>query len=233
LVNGAQVGVGGTDYLRRKVLSSKAPQVVIDTDARGAFQNAGDPAFDLSNDRLVHNDTHSGALSAAKVEAESREVLEGMLLGAPSVPEWFKLSIAVDAGIEASILAAGRSLLFGVVGRLHAGQPLDQQLIDDAFVVGQDAFLKSGVHAYMMVSRFLERAGRAFNGRLLKAIGGATVVAGAIAEVVVATAKNLVACLRDEITFEEACRRVGVAAFSAAGGAAGLRGTQARSVPAT
>jgi hypothetical protein len=82
--------------------------------------------------------------------------------------------------------------------------------------------MKGGVHAYLLVGRFLERAGQVFNGRLLRAIGGATVVAGAIAEVVVVAAKNLLACLRNQITFEEACRRIGVATFSAAGGVAGL-----------
>jgi hypothetical protein len=82
--------------------------------------------------------------------------------------------------------------------------------------------LKVGVQAYLLVSRFLERAGHAFNGRLLRAIGGATLVAGAVAEVVVAAAQSLLACLRDEISFEEALRRVGVAAFSAAGGVAGF-----------
>jgi hypothetical protein len=222
LVNGAQVGVGHPTYLRRKVRRSKAPQVVINSEAREVFQHEGDVAFELSSDSLVHDDTRSNSLSAVTVESEARDVLEGVLLETPSVPEFFKLSVAVAAGVEASVLAAGRSLLFGVVSRLYAGQPLDRRMVEDAFEVGQDAFMKGGIQAYVLVSRFLERAGKAFNGRLLRAIGGGTVVAGALAEVIVVAAKNLIACLRNEITFEEVCRRVGVAAFSAAGSVAGL-----------
>jgi hypothetical protein len=217
VVNDAQVGVGSDRYLRRKILRSQARQVIVNSEAHDALGRAGDLAHSLSSDHLEHRGTSSGSLSGGRVHEEAEDILEAALLETPSVPEWFKVSISLSAAMSATVVTFARSLLVGAVERLHSGQPFDRSLVENAFRSGIPAFAKGGVQSYLLVNRFLGAAGPGFDGRLLSKLGKTAAVASAIAEVVVDTAMEVLACLRGEIDFAELCRRTLMAVVSAGG----------------
>lgn len=220
-VNGAQLGVGSARYLARKARKSKANMVVINSEAREQL-NASDPvAYKRTADRLVHGDTASQPLTAATSIEDAAVVLENVLTGSARLSEWFKIGAAAVGGADAAVTSFGRSVLFGVVHRLANNRPIDRSVVDDALDAGADAFIKAGLQTYVMVSDFLEIAGAVFDSRLLRTIGGKIVVASAIADVVVSTAKDVLACLRGELTMEEVILRSCVAVLAAGGGVAG------------
>jgi len=94
-------------------------------------------------------------------------------------------------------------------------------MVQSALKAGKDAFINASLTTCVLTTRFLRQAEAAFNGRLLRAFGGSVIVAGAIADVVVATAKDVVAWAKNQITFEELLRRAGVNAFSTGGAMVG------------
>jgi hypothetical protein len=221
-ISDAQVGVGAATYLRTKINTSQATQVIINSETRERLRTIDPKAYARSSDRLQYGETSSKPLVSEVVERDAAGVLEDVLSGSGRVSELFKLATASGAGLEAAVTSFGRSLLFGVVHRLANDQPVDGKLVDEAIDAGVDAFLKAGVHAYVIVSDFLDVAGALFDSRLLRSVGGKIAVAGAIADVVITTARDVVAHLRGQITFDELLKRAIVATLAAVGGVAGF-----------
>jgi hypothetical protein len=94
-------------------------------------------------------------------------------------------------------------------------------MVRNAVRASKDAFVNASLTTCLLMTRFLERASMVFDGRLLQALGGSVVVAGAIADVVVTTAKEVVAWTKNQITFDELLRRAGVHVFSTGSAAVG------------
>jgi hypothetical protein len=216
-VGDAQVGVGSLPYLKGKARRSRAKQVVINAEARSAMKERAPDAYERTSDVLVHEDTSSRELLSATVIGDATEILRGVLDESPRVGEWFKLASAAAGGAEAAFTSFGRSLLCGLVHRLATSRPIDSSIIDEAIDAGVDAFVKTGVQTYVAVGDFLDMAGTVFDFKLLRSVGGKIVVGGAIADVVVTTAKDLLAHLRGELTMDEVVLR-GIVTLLAAGG---------------
>lgn len=221
-IGGAQVGVGSPAYTRRKALRSPAPQVVINQESRDVLRLAHPAAFERSDDTLRHGATLSRPLMQGEVETEARQILERSLLNVPLDAAGFSLRVAGSAGLTSAAHVLARTLLFDVAHRLHAGIELDRAMATTALENAVETGVRTGLQTYVMVNRFLERAGEAFQSKLLQAAGKSATIAGAIADVVVSTAGEVWRCLRGEISFEELLRRFGAHVVTAAGAAAGV-----------
>ena len=221
MVNTAQVGVGSARYLARKARRSRANQLVINNEVLDAVNDDWDGSSLFATDTLRHEETRSSKLSGTKAEHDAASMLESMIMDEPTVSFRLKASVVFGSGVVGFATSFGRSLLFQAVHRLHSNLPFDDSMISNAMKSGVDALKRTSLATWIQVSRFLEHAGPAFNGRLLRALGGSAAIAGAIAEVVVVTARDVVAWIKNEIPFEELLRRFGVHAFSAAGALVG------------
>lgn len=220
-VKGAQIGVGHPRYLAAKARRSRADLLVVNTEALKAVQKDWNGTSPYAADLLHHEDTRSAKLSGARAEDDATAILERMIVDEPTVTFELKASVVASSGAVGFATSFGRSLLLQAVHRLHTEQRFDGSMIDTAMSSGIEALKRTSLATWIQVSRFLERAGSAFDGKLLRALGGSSAVAGAVAEVVVSTAKEVVAWTKNEITFEELLRRFGVNAFSAGGALAG------------
>jgi hypothetical protein len=220
-LNGAQIGVGHARYLADKARRSRAGQLVVNTEALKAVQDDWNGSSLFATDMLHHEDTRSAKLSGTRAEQDATAMLEKMILDEPTVSFQLKASVVVGSGAAGFATSFGRSLLFQAVHRLHTEQRFEKSMLDNAMSSGIEAMKRTVLATGLQVGRFLDHAGSAFNGRLLRALGGSAAVAGAIAEVVVSTAKEVVAWTKNEITFDELLRRFGVNAFSAGGALVG------------
>jgi len=220
-ISGAQVGVGSPAYIRNKVNTSRASKIVVNSEARNSFANSDKLAYDRSSDRLHHEGTTSSPLRSAQVEDEATRTLEGVLLSSPNVPSFFQLEVVATAGMKSAASSFSRTLLLRVVERLHRGMALDRELVDEAIGAGVDGFFKASVQTYLQTSQFLDVAGACFDSRLLKKLGGRVVIASAIADVVIETARDIISWVRGELTFEDVARRAGVTICASGGAVAG------------
>jgi hypothetical protein len=220
-VSDAQVGVGSPSYLKAKARRSRAKQVVINAEARSVLKESAPEAYERTAEVLVYGDTSSRELLSATAVDDATQILKGVLDESPRVGEWFKLASAAAGGAEAALTSFGRSLLGGLVHRLANGTAIDSSLIDEAIDAGLDAGIKVGVQTYVTVGDFLDLAGTVFDFKLLRSVGGKIVIGGAIADVVVTTAKDLLAHFRGELTMEQVVLRGIVTLFGAGGGVVG------------
>jgi hypothetical protein len=221
-VGGAQVGVGSPRYLARKVRRSLAPQVVINKEARDLLVETSPDLGRLSTDRLWHRRVEASSLSGEQVEIEARQILESFLLGDRALSFSVKLAIAGTSGASSFITTAGVSLLYDVVDSIRSGTPVTADILDRAVRSGARAAARTSIQTWFLVDRFLAKAKSAYSARLLRAVGQTAIWAGALADVIVSTAVDLVAWFRNELTFDEFLTRVGVEVFSATGAAAGV-----------
>jgi hypothetical protein len=221
-VDDAQVGVGHLPYLRPKIRKSKATRVIINSEAREQLKGIDPWAYERTSDRLQFGETSSKPLSAGVAEGDAATVLHEALCGSDRLSERFKLAVASGVGLQAAAASFARSLLFSVVHRWANDQPLDGAIVDQAIDTGIDSFLKAGVHSYIVVNDFLAIAGALFDGRLIRAVGGKIAVAGVIADVVVSTARDLIAHIRGRITFAQLLSRALIATVAAAGSLGGF-----------
>lgn len=103
VASSAQVGVGRLPYLKRKALSSKAQQVVVPTEVRGALCAQEHPSCKRVSDRVEHKGLRSRTLSATTSIEDARTLLTSVLDGHHGVSELAKLSIAAGGGLAAAI----------------------------------------------------------------------------------------------------------------------------------
>jgi hypothetical protein len=219
-VAGAQIGVGTVPYLRQKARRSRADQVVVNVEAREQLRVLDPAAYARTTAQVQHSETSAGPLIAGVAEQDAAEILTDALT-ASRLSSWFTVGIAGSAGVEAGLTSFGRSLLFGVVHRMANGQPIDQSVVTDALDMGLDAFAKTAAQTFVITSDFLEKAGVLFDSQLLRSVSGKIVLAGAVAEVVISTARDLFAYSRGEIDFYEVMRRTLMSAIATGGGVGG------------
>jgi len=221
IANNAQIGIGKPEYVARKAMASNANQVVINAEARAVLEERGDPAFWLTDDHMSHASARSVSLTEEKAAGEARVILERLLMEEPAVRFAQRVGVSLTSGAKSSALAVARSLVYQAVHRLYHGLPFDGGMVRSAIRASGDAFLNASLTTYMLTTKFLARAGAVFDGRLLRVLGGSAVVAGAIADFVISTGKDIVAWAKNRITTDELLRRAGVHVFSAGGAAAG------------
>ncbi len=221
-VNDAQVGVGSPRYIARKARKSEASQVVVNKETRKILKNYDEFAYKRTRDSLAHDGTSSDTLSGARAEDEAIHILERLILGKPAISFLLKLDIACSQGARSFIGSFGTSLLYDVVDRFNRGVPFDSKMIERALRRGANAGFRTGVQSYILVDAFLEKAGNTFRSRLLHAAGRSTIWAGAVADIVVSTSREIVDWIEGYITFEELLRRTGVHITTAGGAALGV-----------
>jgi hypothetical protein len=220
-VLGIQVGVGGAEYLRRKAMHSAADLVVVNAEGREALLGIDPAAHARTVEQLTHDITSSRVLRGDVAESEAKQVLHGLLTSSARVPEWLKLTSAAGAGLETAAVAFARHLFVGVANRFAANAPLDESLLEEALYVGGEMFVRGTLETYAHASDFLQIAGDVFDGKLLHLMGQRVVIGSAIVDVVIETAKDMVAWSRGELTSEAVARLFGVSCFGALGSVLG------------
>ena len=221
-VTGAQIGVGRPAYIAPKIRRSLAPQVVVNKETRDHLIDMYPDLEQLSTDRLSHEDVGASPLSGERAEEDAREIIESYLEGKPALGVAAALAISAGSGLSSFVSSAGVSLLFDLVESLRRGTSLPADALDRACRAGARSGARTSLQTFLMVNKFLSTARRAYDAKLLHAVGRGATWTGAVADVVVSTAVDVVAWARKEITFEELLKRAGVHVFSAAGAAAGV-----------
>lgn len=216
-VSDAQVGVGGQRYLMNKARSSEATQVVINTEARKGACEVNPEICARTTDTLTHGGTASRPLSGVRAEGDAKSALKKLILEEDSVPFSARLGLAGSQAVEAFVPSFGVQLLYETVHCIHTGLPFDREMITRSLINAVQATARTGIQTYLSVDRFLEKAGAVYQMRLLREVGRSAVWAGAVADVVVATAQEVVAWVRGQMELDELLRRFGVHAFTAGG----------------
>ncbi len=223
-VNGAQVGVGRPEYLAQKAQRSMAPQVVINTEAREEMRQRYPDAFARTTDHISHNDTRAHPLSGERAEEEARQILEHSLRGEPMLGLGAKAGLAVGAGAQSFIWSFGQGMLFEVVEAIAQGRGIDPARVKQVLAGSAENAARTILQTSLLVENFLTKAGTAYKGKLLHAAARRTVLVGAVVDVIISTAKDVVKWIQHEISFEDLLRRAGVNVFSAGGAALGALG---------
>ena len=218
-VNGAQLGVGSPKYLARKARLSKAPQVVVNSEAREELDALDPVAFARTADRLAHDGTRARVLRGKQVEEETRQSLERSLRGETAVGTSVKFGRAAGAGANSFVLNFGKGMLFEVVEALALGRKIDPDRVKRILADSGESAVRTALQTYATVEHYLSQAGAAYQGKLLHAASRRAVWIGAVVDVIVSTAKDVVRWFHGEITFEDVLRRAGVSVCAAGGGA--------------
>ena len=217
---GAQVKVGSARYVLRAAQSGRYQMLVVNKEAREAI--AEGHGWDLS-DRLDFRGSEATTLSAAHCEETATESIVRVLRDEAPVG-WFDTVVScAQAGGRVALESFATGLLADVVHAAWSGVAMDLKAAVRAAAssAGRSAG-RAAVQSYLLVQQFLSRARAQFSDRLLHRIASSTVTLGAVAEVIVETAINLVCVLRGEMSFEDLLRSFGVHVVTAAGGTAGL-----------
>jgi hypothetical protein len=217
---GAQIKVGSARYVLRAARSGRYQMLVVNTEAREVIaENYG---LELS-DALDFRGNASVRLSAEECEEQATESIVRMLTD--ELPFGFadNLTLCARAGFGAGVESLATGLLFDLVQAVWSGRSFDfgASVRGAASSAVRNAG-RAGVQAHLLIRKFLAKARRQFSDRLLHRIAGSAVVLGAVAEVVVETAIDLLRVMRNEMTFEELLRSFGVHVCTAAGGALGM-----------
>jgi hypothetical protein len=214
---GAQIKVGSPQYVLRAARSGRYEMLVVNTEARAALAHGY--GLELS-DTLDFRGNSSVRLSAEECEVRATESIARVEL---PVDFGDKLALYARAGQRAGLETFATALLCDLVQAVWSGRPFDLAGSVRAAVgsAGRSA-ARSAVQSHFLVEQFLAKARRQFSDRLLHRIAGSAVVLGAVAEVVVETAIDLVRVMRNEMTFDALLRSFGVHTCTAAGGALGM-----------
>lgn len=217
---GAQIKVGSARYVLRAARSGRYGMLVVNTEARGALAEAYGMELD---DALSFGGNVGLSLSAEECEEQATESIVRVLTGELPFDFADNLVLSAQAGRRAGLESFASSLLLDLVQAVWSGRPLDLGASVRAAVGSAvRSAARAGVQAHLIIQQFLAKARRQFSDRLLHRIAGSAVVLGAVAEVIVETAIDLVRVMRNEMTFDDLLRSFGVHVFTAAGGAVGM-----------
>lgn len=229
-VNDAQVGVGKPDYVAQKARSSQATQVVINCEAREVLATRDGVAHARTSERMTHRGLASDVVSEELAVRDAVIDMTRALEGNTHVGFFPKSTIAFSAGAQSALVGGCTTALCEVVERLVTKVPIDGTVFDAALAAGTRSFLTTGLQTYAALSEYLNAANGAFRARILHLVASKACWAGAVADFVVSTARDVVRWARNEIDFDELLRRAGVTAFAVTGAAvAGVAVAQALS----
>jgi hypothetical protein len=194
--------------------------LVVNTEARDTL--ADDYGLNLS-DALDFRGNASGRLSAEECEEQATESIVRVLTDELPFGYADNLALCARAGLGAGIESLATGLLFELVQAVWSGRPFDLgAAVRAAAGSAARTAARAGVQAHLMIQKFVATARRQFSDRLLHRIAGSAVALGAVAEVVVETAIDLVRVMRGEMSFDDLLRSFGVHVCTAAGGAFGM-----------
>jgi hypothetical protein len=219
-LTGAQVKVGSPRYVLRAIESGKYDMLVANHEALDALGLDSD--LDVL-DRLTFGGSDGPQLSAADCEARATETIARVLQDELPFGAIDSMVLHARAGGRAAFETFVSAILTDLVHAVWSGQPFDlAEAARSALHSAGRGFARAAVQSHLLVRQFLARARRQFSDRLLHRIAGSAIMLGAIAEVVVETAIDLVRVLRHEMTFDDLLRSLGVHVCTAAGGALGM-----------
>ncbi len=222
VISGAQVGVGSPRYLTNKIRKSLAPQVVVNGEALQAISARHPAVAARARDRHFSCGVEALPLSKEQVEQEAQELLRGTLLRSAPTDVGTAFAIATNKALESFVPAAGVSLLYEVVESRWTGRPLEPGALERAVKYGCRAAARTALQTVMVVDQFLASARLAYNAKLIRAASRGAIWAGGVADVILATASDVLAWARNEIDLNELLTRAGVHLFSAGGAMAAV-----------
>jgi len=219
-----QLKVGSSRYvreaIRKKKYAAAGVDLVANIEALDDLRARGlDEVGDVA-DRVRHASTEARQLRADESEAQALEGLQRALMRRTTLTRLEILAEStrsgVDDGVFTFIWSVGVGLFEGEVNRHNW-----RRIVHDSAVRGAKAAARTSIQTMIVLHKFDRTARAAYSAGLVRKLARTTIVAGAVAEVVVSAAIDFVKLLRGEITREQLLDRVVVSGSTAVGAATG------------
>ncbi|MCC7075348.1 MAG: hypothetical protein IT383_28805 [Deltaproteobacteria bacterium] len=217
-----QLGVGSAAYLGVKIRSSQADAVIVPQDARAALEASDSAAYALCADHLEHAGVSTDAMTNDQIVERTVEDLMRFASSSTRVGVLDQGAIAFGAAAQSAFVTGTVSVMVQVVERLATGKPIDKTIWGPAMGAATKSFLTTGLQTYYSLSTYLAVAQGSFEARVLRQLISNAPVTGAIAEIIIGTAREVVRFHKNEIDLDELLRRTGVVATSAVGSGVGV-----------
>jgi hypothetical protein len=223
VVYGAQLKVGSDQYVLRAIEKGGYTALVANAEARETLLARGLIDADEVSDHLGYQGIESGTLTAAECEETAVDLITRILRREAPNSELGLLLHSLRAGAHDGAISFTLALVAEVADCVYTGRPFEGRRAGvDAAKSGMRSLARTSLQTRIMVGNFMSQARAAFSGRLIHRVARSALVAGAVAEVVLETAIDLLAVLRSEMTMQQWLARAGVHVTTAAAGAAGV-----------
>jgi hypothetical protein len=223
VVGGAQFKVGSPRYVLQALRRGSRTTLVANIETRDALVAQGAITAEGVRDRLGQQGVEAPALSGAECEETAEVMITRLLLHEPPDTGLEVLVESLRAGANDGVVSFVMRLVAEVADCAYTGRPFDGlHTVGEAAKAGVRALARTGVQTALLAAEFLSKARAEFSARLIHRVASSTLAVGAVAEVIVETAIDMLAVLRSEITLEQWLRRLGVHATTAVGGVAGV-----------
>jgi hypothetical protein len=193
-------------------------QVVASAEAREPLVQGGFLDGQRVSDRLAYEGVEAPQLTAAGADETTRLQIRRVLVATVS-PGWIDHAVeSLRAGTDSALSTAVLSFAIEAFDAHNNGRVIDFS------IVVQDsarAFARTTLQTQILLRQFVAEAGPAFSAQVLHRVAASALKAGAIADIVIETARDLWLLHRQELTLEEVVRRFGLHVTTAAGGAGG------------
>lgn len=219
-----QIKVGSDRYVRDAIRKGKyaaaGVDLVANCEALAGLRERGLPEAADVADRVRHGSMAAPQLRADQSEAQAVRGLEQALMRRTTITRIGILVEAATSGIDDGLFTFVWNLAVAAFeGRVTRGGWLD--IVRESAVRGATAYATTGVQTAIVLSQFNKAARAAYSAGLVRRVASTTLVAGAIAEVVVSAVIDMVKLLRGEIPKDEFLKRLVVTGVTAAGAAGG------------
>jgi hypothetical protein len=223
VVVGSQLKVGTVEYVWRAYRSGNYWALIANAEARDELLRRGWITEQDVRSALEHEGVLAGTLTASRCKAACIDVLTRMLMGSANVGQLEMLALSARAGTRDGIVAFSIAALHQVAQSFVERRPVEwASVLPEALRSGARAAARSAVQTRLLLEKFVRAAGTAFADKLVHRIASSALLLGAVSEVVVETAIDLVAVVHGGMTWEELLRRAGVHVCTAAGAALGV-----------
>jgi hypothetical protein len=221
-VGGVQLKDGQASYVKMELPKYPDTPVVVNTEAATALgPDCGTGAGPVRT-TICRGSVESAPFSEADTRVEAATMLAEELDGPAWRSQFSSLVSAAKAGGRDGLVAVGLNLAIGYVEAKIAGSAWSfEEAVGSAMKAGAKVMIRSGLVTWAHIQKFLRYAKQAFSDRLIHTVCSSTVVATAVAEVVVETGADLIAVFRGTMDWDTLLRRLGVATTRAVGGALG------------
>jgi|GEM_PF-3981003 len=233
VVDGAQVKVGSTRYVKAAIESGKYPvPLVANKEARDEL--AADGSIEAASvvDRLSSWGGEAEVLTESAAIELSSTSLRRVLHNKKTLQHIDKLVIAARAGKDAALLNFCAAFGEGLTAARTAEDV--ERAATEALSVAARAYARDTLQSAFLIWRFDHKARSRYSAGLLHKTAGMSLVAGEAAEVVVESVVDLALLARGDIEEKTFWNRVASTALRGGGGALGshLGATITRDAPA-
>ena len=218
-----QLKVGTAGYVRGAVAEGKYEaagiELVANVEALDELAVAGFPVPATVVDRVQYGEAGARQLRADESLEQAVDGLARCLTRRTTLTHVELVIESARAGLGDGLFA----LIFGLGQSLAAGRPAREgweKVLGDAVAGAGRAYARSTLQTAIVLFRFDARARATYSAGLVRRLANTTVVAGAVAEVVVESAIDMARLIRGEITKDDLLKVV-VHTTTAAGVAAG------------